>query len=347
MAKTLIVGSFAPHTLELSYVRAFEALGIQVARFDFDVEGKLVSRVMRGRVGARLSRVSFHARRLLSAKYNAAFVQRCREEKPDLVLVIYTSLLFPETIKAVRNLGCPVVAYQPDNPYPPFNSSFPETLISAKAFSRYYVWSERLALQLREQAIPAQFLPFAWDPVLTPYSPHMPKEASVVFIGGWDRERAAFLERLLRDFNIEIWGGPYWGTRTNPFSRVRRAWKGRLLLETEMAETYAKSAISLNILRVQHSIGGSYDGVIMRTFEVPGAGGFLLSSRSGGATELFPENQSGAYFGSLEDCGTAIETFLQKPQLRLEIAREAHKVTAEKHLYMHRAQEMWTAEGLR
>ena len=37
----------------------------------------------------------------------------------------------------------------------------------------------------------------------------------------------------------------------------------------------------------------------MRTFELPGAGGFLLATRTAGAAEIYPEGEAGAYFGSV------------------------------------------------
>lgn len=97
------------------------------------------------------------------------------------------------------------------------------------------------------------------------------------------------------------------------------------------------SAISLNILRTQHVINGQPDGVIMRHFEVPGAGGFLLSTRSDTATELFPEGETGAYFSGLAECIEKCKQYIHDQSGRQKMVVRTHELVANKHSYAQRA----------
>lgn len=337
----LVVGSFDHPALEACYRRALERMGHRVSLFDSLAESARLAPVLRHRIGARMLRSSYQARRFFSRKYNEAFVQRCRETKPDVVFVVYGYFMFPEALRRAREMGIRVVTYQPDNPFPPHHSGVPETLPAAAAADLYLTWSERLAASLRAHGIHAKYHPFGWDPEVMPYSSDRDRNGrTVIFVGGWDPERAAFLEALLRHVPIEIWGPKYWRTRTPPSSRIAKAWTGKQVTEAGMASLSTRSAISLNFLRAQHKIGGVFDGVIMRTFEVPGSGGFLLATRSGCATTHFTEGVSGAFFGDVEECAFQIDRYLSNPVLREEVAAHAHHLVDTQHRYDHRAREL-------
>jgi spore maturation protein CgeB len=124
----------------------------------------------------------------------------------------------------------------------------------------------------------------------------------VLFVGGWDKEREEFLSQVASQVPLRIYGPDYWGKRTKPFSRARRCWQRTDLRLAHAARVIRESAVCLNLLRTQHIVDGKPDGLIMRHFEVPGSGGFLLSTRGGGATVLFPEGQTGEYFSSVAEC---------------------------------------------
>jgi spore maturation protein CgeB len=78
----------------------------------------------------------------------------------------------------------------------------------------------------------------------------------------------------------------------------------------------------------------------MRHFEVPGSGGFLLSTRSLGATALFPEGERGAYFDRPDGCEIEAARYLANPGLRERIAREASLYVGANHTYAHRMREL-------
>jgi spore maturation protein CgeB len=98
----------------------------------------------------------------------------------------------------------------------------------------------------------------------------------------------------------------------------------------------ADSAIALNLLRQQNLP----DGVNMRTFEVPGCGGFALATRTKGALAILPEDSASVYFDDLEECCMKIERFLAKPVERVELTESAHARVTDGHQYAHRARRI-------
>lgn len=340
--KVLLYSDMHDERLGASYLRAFRALGHEVACFDVIAEQRRLAAWLRTRVGHRLTINSLVLRRMGSETFNHAFLQAAAEFGPEVVLVISGHFLMPESVRKLRRSGAKVAAYFPDNPNPPHSASRPEILLAAAECDLYLVWGERLAEELRSRAIPgARFLPFGWDGDCFPFQgAGRAKEGDVVFVGGWDPQRETFLDEVGCHFRLQVWGPPYWGSRTRPGGVARRAWQGRELNSREFAAVSAAARINLNILREQHMVGGQPDGVIMRNFEVPGAGGFLLSTRSATAERLFPERHTGAYYQDVSDCLTAIERHLAQERERNELAALAHEEVDRRHRFTHRASEI-------
>jgi spore maturation protein CgeB len=93
-------------------------------------------------------------------------------------------------------------------------------------------------------------------------------------------------------------------------------------------------------LRAQHIIDGVPDGLIMRHFEVPGAGGFLMSTRGGGATSLFPQGETGEYFSDLAECVEKAKYYIANESERRRLVERAHSKVASEHQYTDRARQI-------
>jgi hypothetical protein len=240
-------------------------------------------------------------------------------------------------------MGIRIACFFPDNPFPPHYAARPETLPAARAADVCLIWSERLVPKLKNAGVPnPAFLPFAWDPRVFPYQNDRTQGTwpGVLFLGGWDKEREDFLERLASHVPLRIYGPDYWRTRTRTGSRVRSCWQRADLRLDAAARVIRESAICLNVLRTQHLVDGVPDGLIMRHFEVPGAGGFLLSTRSGGATTLFPEGETGEYFSGVNECVEKIRYYLANESARRQLAERAHAEIAMRHQYTDRARQI-------
>jgi hypothetical protein len=338
----LLSGDFQFGRLGDSYERAFQQLGHTVHRFDIVAQHHALGWPARNRYLHRLGIRSLAARRAWSRQFNRNLVEAAQRCDAPWLFIHNGEWLMPETVRTLRGQGRRVVIFHADNPFPPHYANRPETLLAAREADLYLVWSDRLVERLRRDGVNARFLAFAWDPEAFPYHGEIPQGSKrvVSFIGGWDREREAFLDQIAAKVPLEIHGPGYWGTRTRSNSRARACWQGRALDTTEAAKVMRESAVCLNILRTQHVIDGQPDGVIMRHFEVPGAGGFLLSTRSGGATRLFPEGESAEYFSDASECAEKCVRYLDDSHERPAIATRAHDIVREDHTYVHRACEV-------
>lgn len=342
--RILLYGHAERGRLGASYRRAFERLGWEVEVYDVGELERHLRPWLRTRIGRRLTADSLTLRRLGSRPWNVRLRERARALEPDLTFLIGGRMVMPETVRAVREVSGRVIVFFPDAPTPGASQARPEQIEVAREAHRVFVWSRRLAAKLEEEAAgPVDYLPFAWDPEVFP---HLPEAAAldcdVVFVGGWDRARERRLEPVARDFDLRIWGPDYWGDRTRPESHVREAWQGRALRGEEGSQVIAGAPIALNVLREQNLP----DGTNMRTFEIPGAGGFSLASRSSGATEILPEREAAAYFGTEEELLERIRRYLDDPQARREVASEAHRIVAAGHRYADRARQVLDRTGL-
>lgn len=338
----LLSGDFTFGRLGDSYERAFQQLGHTVHRFDIVAQHHALRWLARNRYLHRLAIHNLAARRAWSKQFNRNLLEAAQRSGAPWLFIHNGEWLMPETVRALRKQGRRVAIFHADNPFPPHYANRPETLLAAQEADLYLVWSERLVDKLKRDGVNARFLAFGWDPEAFPYHGEIPQGSKrvVSFIGGWDREREDFLDEIAEHVPLEIFGPGYWGTRTRRNGRARACWQGRALDTTEAAKVMRESAVCLNILRTQHIIDGQPDGVIMRHFEVPGAGGFLLSTRSGGATRLFPEGETAEYFSSTEECVEKCRRYLQDPPTRASIVTLGHAATHERHTYGHRAAEI-------
>lgn len=338
----LLAGEFQPDRLGASYERAFRRLGHPVKRFDITAEYPALAWPARNRIAHRLAIGSFAARRAWSKKYNQRLLEAAETSDVPWVFLHNGIWVMPETVLTLRRQGRRVAIFHADNPYPPHYNYRPEGLPAAREADLYLIWSERLVASLRADGVNAHFLAFGWDPEIVPYQGDRPQGtwSGAVFIGGWDREREQFLDEVANHLSLRIYGPGYWGTRTRRNSRARGCWQGRALGLAESAGIIRESAVCLNILRRQHVIDGQPDGVIMRHFEVPGAGGLLLSTRSSGATALFPEGSAGAYFDDVHECVRRCGEYIANTSRRMAVVERAHALVRDGQTYSHRAAEI-------
>jgi spore maturation protein CgeB len=338
----VLVADFHAERLGASWQRGLSANGVKVSQFDVREKQKKLGFILKNRIAHRLTISNYAIRSWSAQAYNRAIIDFVLDSKAGAVIFHNGDFIFPGTIKNLQSAGVRCVLYHADNPLPPHYANRPETLPVARLMDRYYVWSEKLVLELKKNGVAnASFMPFAWDEEVFPYEPVVQAIwPGVLFVGGWDAEREAFLDKVAEHLPLKIYGPSYWGERTRAGSLSRKCWMGSDLRGVEAAKLIRQSAICLNILRNQHVINGEPDGLIMRHFEVPGAGGFLLSTRSGGATRLFPEGESAEYFASVEECLSKIKQYLASPDKRGKIALKAHESIAASHTYIHRIAEL-------
>jgi spore maturation protein CgeB len=170
----------------------------------------------------------------------------------------------------------------------------------------------------------------------------------VSFVGGSNAYRKWFIRQLSRK-GIEV-------------ACYGAGWPRGRLSFAEMEQIFRKSRINLNISNsVSHDIRFVLSGVgnlavylrspkraeavKARNFEVPFAGGFHLAQYAVGLDRHFDIGKEFAEYTTPEDCALQIAYYLEREDLRNEIARKGHLRALKDHSFRQRIQnilaEIW------
>ncbi|MBB5234808.1 CgeB family protein [Deinococcus budaensis] len=144
---------------------------------------------------------------------------------------------------------------------------------------------------------------------------------AVSFVGaahGDRQERVAALAQ--RGIHVECFG---------------HGWPSGPVEASAIPEIMRRSVISLNFA---NSMGANQ--IKARTFEVPGAGGFLLTDPAAGLERYYRIGEEIDVFTSLDDLGDKIRHYLAHPEERDTIARAGFERTATEHTYDARLREL-------
>lgn len=114
----------------------------------------------------------------------------------------------------------------------------------------------------------------------------------------------------------------------------------------DIPKIYQTSRISLNFSGSGDALFGaaSDNQIKARSFEVPGAGGFLLTEHTDGIERYFRAGEEIATFRSDDELVAHVRYYLANPDARDRVARAGHRRTAEQHTYPKRFREI--LEGL-
>jgi hypothetical protein len=254
-------------------------------------------------IGATLPVLSAATRRINRRAMNDAFLRAVRRSRPDAILCLKAETLFASALRRAKGNGGPVlVQWYPDGPFNTANrNATRDSIASIPLFDLYYIYARSLVPALERAGAPrAAYLPFCYDPdMLVP-----PREIGEADL--WERVPAS--------------------------KPLRARWKGNAVYGEEISKLFALSKIHLNFLREQNR-----DSHNVRTLEIPGFGGFLLTQRSREqAEELFREGFEIACFADADELNDKIRYYLRNASERTEIARAGHERAVREHQAIHR-----------
>jgi len=277
---------------------------------------------------------------LTYSRFNRDLAESARRFRPQLVLIGKGAYVAPGTLERIqRETGAVLANFSSDDPFNPAVST--RDILEGIPHYDLYVCTKRAILDdvHRAGCAHAVFVPFAYEPALHfPEKPATPEEeqrfsSDVVFAGGADRDRFPYFETLLEKLpgvRLHLYGG-FW--ERHP--RLRRRHRGMALgRDYRLAIGGAKIAPCL-VRRANR------DGHVMRTFEIPACGGFLLAERTAEHLEFFEEDKEAAYFSSPEEMADKVRYYLNHEAERVRLAQAAHRrVVAERHTYRHRLEQI-------
>jgi glycosyltransferase involved in cell wall biosynthesis len=271
---------------------------------------------------------------------NREVLNVAQQFRPQIVLIIKGAYIRPETLIFIKKkINAILVNYATDDPFNPINST--RDLINSIAFYDLYACTKRAIMDdVKRAGCPnVVYVPFGYMPSL--HFPEKPKIAEekirfssdVVFIGGCDKDRAVIFEALIHalpDVQLALYGG-YW----NRFPQFRPYYRG-FALGRDFRLALGGAKIALNLVRKANR-----DGHVMRTFEIPACGAFMLAERTEEHLEFFEEDKEAVYFSSIDELVDKLRYYLHHDNKRVQIAERGYKrVTLNKHTYKDRLQQI-------
>jgi spore maturation protein CgeB len=267
---------------------------------------------------------------------NQALLECSRFFSPDLVLICKGAYIEPSILLSVkRETGAFLVNYATDDP---FNTQVnTRQLVESIPLYDLYVSTKRAIMpDVQEAGCPdVSYVPFGWKPgVHFPEFPTTEQErkrfcSDVAFIGGCDHERVPFFKHLLKampQLDLALYGG-FW----NRTIGLRSYWRG-FAMGRDFRMALGGTKIALNLVR-----RANRDGHVMRSFEIPACGAFMLAERTDEHQDLFAESRECAYFDSADELVEKVRYYLPRGEERLAIAaRGREAVTRGKHTYRDR-----------
>lgn len=276
-------------------------------------------------------------------QYNIELEKLAAALKPQMLIATGTVPVVRDTLSRLRAANIFTVNYSTDDPFNAASRSswFLQSLPSYDAVftPRHANESDLKQLGCRH----VQYLPFAYDPDLWVGASQPCQEGTardVVFVGGADRDRADFFSRFRSEGVEPVLYGAYWD-RYVGLARLSRGIAGHL----SIGEITARAAVNICLVR-----RANRDGHVMRTFEIPAIGGFMIAEDTSDHRHIFgPEGECVLYFRSPTEAAQKAQWALNHPKERQAMARRGHdRVVRAPNTYTDRLQQMlshWSANA--
>ncbi len=331
-AEILIVGLTGGTHIGASFARAATRLGLQWNLFDAAeaFQGPRVPQSIAWRLARRPLRLTSFADRI---------VEYCLRGPPKARVLVATGAapLTAAALAQLKSAGTFCINYSTDDPW---NKSHRAAwhLIALKHYDAVFTVRRANIADFRDLGCSdVRYLPFAFDDELFGPLAEPVKAPShdVLFVGGADRDRAAFMARFMRRGLRPTLVGGYW----HRYSQTRGCDLG-LKDAADLRALTAAAVVNLCLVR-----RANRDGNVMRSFEIPAVGGFMLAEDTLEHREIFgAEGNTVLYFTTPESAAEKAHWVLANPGERRRMASAACElITSGGHTYRDRLLQMLTA----
>ena len=305
-----------------SFRKAFEKLGSVTENFFYKKKGRLsfleknknITNIWRGIMNRDLAR-------------------HVKKAAPDLLFISKGETITPKTLWEIRKkTDTVIVNVFPDNPLymGKFEAIEPCHYFFVKdTYVRDTLWKAGLKN--------VRYLPQCTDPDV-----HRPIEltederdeygADLSLIGSMYPYRRKFIEEFL-EFGPALWGRG-WSKVTD--RRILRHLRGGDIRGSRKAKAISGSAISLN---PHHPLNDIY-GVNRRTYDIAACRGFQLADYKYDMDGILKVNDEIICYSSVDELKKLIRYYLDHPDERMVIARNAYQKVVREHTYDNRAGEI-------
>lgn len=323
-----IVGSFDGTHVGGSLSRAATYLGIDTEKFDICDAGR-GNRILRAalwRFGDRRP-PGMH-------RFSVSVVAGCRQSRPELLIATGAAPLTGAALRTLRARGTVCVNYATDDPWnPALRASW-----HLRALPEYdVIFTTRranIANFLDIGCGQVHYLPFGYDEWLfcRPVRSFDGPAPDVLFVGGADRDRVAFMTEFLRTGPRVALVGGYW----ERFPAMRPYALGQRLPKTLCALTAAAKVNLCLVRRVNR------DGHVMRSFEIGALGGCMLAEDTAEHREIFGvDGEAVIYFRGPREAADLARALLADSAERARLSETVRaRILGGAHTYRDRLMSM-------
>jgi spore maturation protein CgeB len=268
-------------------------------------------------------------------RFSANVAAACLHAQPGAIIGTGAAPLIDADLRKLRAAGIVCLNYSTDDPW----NSGSRADWHLRALPNYdVIFTPRRAnledfrrLGCRD----VRYLPFGYDEWLFgPLSEPGTKAAvhDVLFVGGADPDRVAFMTEFLRRGPSVALVGAYWDRypSTRPYAQGHKP----------PAELYALTAAAkVNLCLVRRA---NRDGHVMRSFEIAAIGGCMLVEDTDEHREIFgPDGDAVIYFRTASDAADSARKVLGDQDLQIRLAdRVKSRILSNAHKYSDRLGSM-------
>jgi spore maturation protein CgeB len=253
------------------------------------------------------------------------FLEQVRAYRPDVLLVRDISTVTPPLLAEVRQYVRLIVGQHA--------SQFDE----ARDFRGYDLILSSLPNfvdHFRARGLKSEYMRLGFEPTVLEHVKVRPKSIDASFVGklgGDHATRAPFVERLVAETCVQLWGTAHEG-----LSETARHRFGGPAWGIDMYQVLSDSRITVN----QHESWAGNHANNLRLYEATGVGTLLVTDAKSDLSALFKPHQEVAVYDSVEECGELINHFLAHPAEGAAIAAAGRRRTLSEHTYALRMQEL-------
>lgn len=316
----LILGSFGKGSIENYYKRGFEKAGMSVDTYGSSEE--FYKALGANTFNKVLNKIS---PKFIYNGINKRLLSFINGKKYNVILVFKGMELYEETVLQLKQHADLLTNYNCDHPFVFYSPGSGNSNVknSIKVYDIHFSYSRNIVRQLQQQFNKeAYFIPFGYDNEMQVFSAsyNNPYKNRFLFIGAYDKYRGDWLADLALP-DLDIYGDTKWRTRNLSRPFLLQAYRQKALYDNDYIEAVNNSSGVINLLRDQNVQEQSHN---MRTFEVPGYGGVLISQRTSEQMEFFDDNKEAIFFDSKDELLDKIDFLRRNPSVTENIKQAAH-----------------------
>ncbi len=260
------------------------------------------------------------------AELNVALLDAVRRERPDLVFCVLMGYeIWTETLDLIRACSrAPLVNWGTDD-------SWKYAQFSRHVAPHVDLWASTSAAAIAAASRDGlkNFVPTQWAANRDALSEPLPASEcryAVSFVGSAYGNRRRWVSALRsRGIDVACFGHGW------PAGPVAAADIPRIYRESVVTLNFGDSGFHLEGLKLYRS-----RQIKARVFEVPGAGGCLLTESADGLEHYYEPGTEIAVFGDADGLARLVRHYLDHPQERDAMARQGHARTRREHTYDER-----------